>query len=64
MLGRIRNIEQRLHKELDTKIKDKEKILKMSEELDKLILEYDNKKNERKSKLIDWILQKQRLSRN
>lgn len=53
MLGRIKSMEERLHKELDTIIIDKEQVLKMSEELDKLILEYDNKKNERKSKLID-----------
>ena len=44
MLGEIRNLRQRLYKELDTKGSNKEEILEISRELDKLIVEYHSRK--------------------
>lgn len=43
MLGRISNLKEKLYKELDTETLNKEKILKISKELDKLIVEYSNR---------------------
>ena len=42
MLGRISNLKEKLYKELDTETLNKENILKISKELDKLIVEYSN----------------------
>lgn len=43
MLGEINNLKEKLYKELDTETLDKEKILEISRELDKLIVEYCNR---------------------
>lgn len=44
MLEEIKNLKQKLYKELDTKESNKEEILEISRELDKLIVKYSNGK--------------------
>ena len=44
MIAKINNLREKLHRELDKKVSDKKRILEISQELDKLIIEYLNQK--------------------